>query len=653
MTAEPHLDAVVGTVLEGAYRITRLIGEGGMAAVYEAVQLRLNKRVAVKVMARELAANREALARFHREAEITSHLGHPHLVSLIDFGTAESGEPYIVMEHLSGEDLEHRVGRVGRLSIANAVHITRQIASALAAAHGEGIVHRDLKPANVFLLQPPGEPDFVKVLDFGISKVKAAGTKLTQTSTLIGTPQYMSPEQATGRIDEIDHRTDQWSLACIVWEMLSGRAPFVADDLATLLYQIINLDPQSMVTRVPNLPPEAQRVLRRALSKKLTDRYPSITDFSRTFEAAATGRGTEATSPPTAVPHAASTKETIAYGSSTVAHLPPSPIHPDEINRGTGKQPTTLSQAMGELPHSAADRRLKPAFAIAAGGAATGALLLATLLLFRSGSTHKPTPTPTSAAPAVTAPVPPPGQAQFDAKPPEEIADHGDFTVKYEPTKKKKLRKIAEVVEGADAIFESLMQVLNAQFALAKDLPTVFRECESEENAFYNRDDDKVTICYEFVQYLDRVFPNARLTDALVFFLFHELGHALVEIDRLPSKGGYEVAADQFATYALLEMVEHGSDTAVGAVTIIDTDDSLDDEGHEHLLGKRRADNVMCWVYGADPNNERLRKAARRDGLPESRLDQCNVEYESMKDSWSKLLQPHLKRTVATSPAAP
>ena len=251
MPPETRMDALAGTVLEGAYRITRLLGEGAMGAVYEAVQLRLNKRVAIKLMARDLAANREALARFHREAEITSHLGHPHLVTVIDFGTAESGEPYLVMEYLSGEDLEHRVRRVGRLSIENAVHMTRQVASALEAAHGEGVVHRDLKPANVFLLQVPGEPDFVKVLDFGISKVKAAGTKLTQTSALMGTPQYMSPEQAAGMIDQIDHRTDQWALGCIVWEMLSGRCPFVADETATLLYQVINLDPQPLATRVP------------------------------------------------------------------------------------------------------------------------------------------------------------------------------------------------------------------------------------------------------------------------------------------------------------------------------------------------------------------------------------------------------------------
>src|ERR1017187_10128703 len=227
MPAETQWDTRLGTVLEGAYRITRLIGEGGMGAVYEAIQLRLNKRVAVKLMARQLTANQDALARFRREAAITSRLGHPHLVNVIDFGASEAGEPYLVMEYLEGEDLDQRLGRRGSLPVDLAVHITKQTASPLAAAHAEGVVHRDLKPANVFHLHVPGELDFVKVLDFGISKVKAAGVKLTKAAVALGTPFYMSPEQAAGMTDAIDHPADQWALACITWEMLCGHTPFV------------------------------------------------------------------------------------------------------------------------------------------------------------------------------------------------------------------------------------------------------------------------------------------------------------------------------------------------------------------------------------------------------------------------------------------
>jgi serine/threonine protein kinase len=281
---------LVGTVLGGAYRITRLIGQGGMGAVYEGVQLRLERRVAVKLMARELSANLEAIARFRREAEVTSQLGHPHIVQVFDFGEAPTGEPYLVMEFLEGEDLEKRLARVGRMSAPAASHIIRQVASALSATHAKGIVHRDLKPANVFLLSVEGETDFVKVVDFGISKVRAAGTKLTAALAVMGTPNYMAPEQAEGRIDEIDHRTDQWALACIAYELVGGRPPFVGENVASLLYQVIHQAPSPLASMNPGLPTEVEDVLRRALSKTQIGRFATMTEFSRAFEGAASGK---------------------------------------------------------------------------------------------------------------------------------------------------------------------------------------------------------------------------------------------------------------------------------------------------------------------------------------------------------------------------
>jgi serine/threonine-protein kinase len=443
------MDALVGTVLEGAYRITRLIGEGGMGAVYEAVQLRLNKRVAIKLMARDLAANREALARFHREAEITSHLGHPHLVTVIDFGQAESGEPYLVMEYLEGEDLDHRLRRVSRMPIETVVHVVRQVASALNAAHDQGVVHRDLKPGNVFLVQVPGEPDFVKVLDFGISKMKAARTQLTSASAVMGTPNYMSPEQATGMVEEIDHRTDQWALACIAWEMLLGRGPFVADDVAALLYQIINLDPHPLAPRVPGLPPEVERVLRRGLSKQSADRFSSIREFSRSFEAAAFGRPADATPAPVQVSHASPPGATIGYGAASVPLTPArAPVRPaatrtpreggkpDAISPQPHDEPVRLElvrpstpvrpsrdarkpdagvSQTGDAPSPVALwNRIKPIHAIVV--AAGVLVLLGAFLLLRSGSAPKPvapgtthpivTPLPQPPAPPVATPEP-------------------------------------------------------------------------------------------------------------------------------------------------------------------------------------------------------------------------------------------------------
>src|SRR4051794_20288861 len=173
-----------------------------MGAVYEGTQLRLTKPVAIKVLARELSSNEEALARFRREAEVTSQLGHPHIVQVFDFGETATGEPYLVMEYLEGEDLERRLARVGRFSLLATVKVVKQVASALAVTHARGIIHRDLKPGNVFLQRLEGEDDFVKVVDFGISKVHMAATRLTGENAVLGTPGYMSPEQANGRIDD-------------------------------------------------------------------------------------------------------------------------------------------------------------------------------------------------------------------------------------------------------------------------------------------------------------------------------------------------------------------------------------------------------------------------------------------------------------------
>jgi eukaryotic-like serine/threonine-protein kinase len=289
---------LAGSVLEGAYRLVRLIGQGGMGAVYEAIQLRLQKRVAIKLMAPSEMSDLVSLARFYREAEITSKLGHPHLVNVVDFGTAESGQPYLVMEYLEGEDLDQRLRRPERLSPDTVARIVVQTASALGAAHTQDVVHRDLKPANIFLLRVPGEPEFVKVLDFGISKIKAANARrLTNVHSVVGTPLYMSPEQAMGRTDDTDHRADQWALACIAWEMLCGHPPFVADDTSAVLYQITRIDPPSLAREVPALPAGVEEVLRSALSKRHLDRYPSIREFARAFELALLGYPTELTPP--------------------------------------------------------------------------------------------------------------------------------------------------------------------------------------------------------------------------------------------------------------------------------------------------------------------------------------------------------------------
>ena len=393
-------EALVGTVLQDSYRLTRLIGAGGMGAVYEGLQLRLNKRVAVKLMVRDLAANQEALARFRREAEVTSHLGHPHIVHVFDFGAAPSGEPYLVMEYLEGEDLDHRIRREGRISLDSTVHVIKQVASALAATHAKGVVHRDLKPANVFVMDIEGETDFIKVVDFGISKVKAATTKLTGASVVMGTPNYMSPEQARGQIEDIDHRTDQWSLACIAYEMLTGRGPFVGENAVSLLYQVIHQEPPPLALRAPGLPEGVQRVLSRALSKSMADRFGSITDFSRAFDAAANGRPEGAIK----VPSAKIPQPSMAAVQSPVEEP------------GKLPQPTTLSHTASELVPAMSRFRAhltNPKKQIIFVG---GAVLLAAIFAYFRTGAPKVTPPPvsvastplTSAAIPTAAPVSPP-----------------------------------------------------------------------------------------------------------------------------------------------------------------------------------------------------------------------------------------------------
>jgi serine/threonine-protein kinase len=283
------MDLPIGTVLGESYRITRVIGVGGMGAIYEAAHTRVKKRVAIKLMSKELAAYPDLLARFRREVKVTTELAHPNIVDVVDFGDLPTGEPYLVMEYLDGEDLDRCLERVGQLPLPTTTKIVSQLASALAVAHSEGIVHRDLKPGNVFLLKGEDGGVFVKLVDFGISKVlRSSATKLTMARDVFGTPEFMAPEQAAGRVDLIDHRSDQWSLACVAWLTLSGQHAFGKSEVNDTLNQVISAEPTPLPPeRAQRIPPEVDKVLRRALSKTREDRFPTISAFARAFEAAA------------------------------------------------------------------------------------------------------------------------------------------------------------------------------------------------------------------------------------------------------------------------------------------------------------------------------------------------------------------------------
>lgn len=251
-----------------------------MGMVFEAEHARLRRRLAVKVLAQHLAKDAHALARFNREAEIISQLQHPHVVQVTDFDTTEQGEPYLVMELLTGESLSTRLERERCLPISDAVRIAHQVSSGLAEAHSANIVHRDLKPANIFLTEVAGQGTVVKLLDFGISKRVGASNGLTGEYDILGTPDYMAPEQALGKTALVDHRGDQYALAVITFEMLAGRTPFAGDDVMDVLRQVIAAEPPIIEELAPHVPPAAGEVLRRAMSKNPDMRFGSITDFA-------------------------------------------------------------------------------------------------------------------------------------------------------------------------------------------------------------------------------------------------------------------------------------------------------------------------------------------------------------------------------------
>ena len=272
----------VGSVLADTYEVTRLLGRGGMGAVWEASHKRLpGRKVAIKVLLGQMAANPEIYARFRHEAEVTSRLGHPNIVEAIDFNTLPSGTPYIVLEYLKGESLASRLKK-GPVTLEATLNIVEQIGSALIAAHSAGVVHRDLKPDNVFLCPAQMRRDLgdhVKVLDFGISKIRDSQTVQTKEFAMLGTPQYMAPEQAFGKNKEIDGRTDQFALGTIVYEMLSGTAAFAGETLIEVIVKVTQTQPPLIGTLVPGLPVNVVTAVDRALSKKMDARWPDMNSF--------------------------------------------------------------------------------------------------------------------------------------------------------------------------------------------------------------------------------------------------------------------------------------------------------------------------------------------------------------------------------------
>ncbi|MEQ9081005.1 MAG: serine/threonine-protein kinase [Sandaracinaceae bacterium] len=289
-------DPMIGTILSERYKILKQIGEGGMGLVYEAEHVAIGKRVALKVLRDDFSGRPEVVERFKQEARSASRIGNDHIVDISDFGTTPSGASYFVMELLEGEDLAEVLQREGQLPLARAADIILQCCKALGAAHSKGIVHRDMKPENIFLTERDGRHDFVKIVDFGIAKMSdietdgAPGRKLTKTGMIFGTPEYMSPEQAAGK--ELDHRVDVYALAVILFEMLTGRVPFVGDTFMGILTQHMFEDPPPMHDVNPHVdvPEAVVGFIYRGLAKDADQRYQSCDEMGGCLSEAMAGR---------------------------------------------------------------------------------------------------------------------------------------------------------------------------------------------------------------------------------------------------------------------------------------------------------------------------------------------------------------------------
>ena len=406
----------VGSVIADTYIIEALIGQGGMGSVFLASHNRLpGKRVAIKMLHVELN-NDEVIARFRREATIATQLDHPNIVRVDDFNVHEDGTPYLILEYLEGESLAQRL-KAGPMPVEQVMAIMRMVGSAIAAAHQLGFVHRDLKPQNIFLIASDVDGHLVevaKVLDFGISKMRNSTTVQTQENTLLGTPQYMAPEQATGQHAAVDERTDVFALGAIVYEMLTGEPAFSGQNIPEVVFKVVYEQPKPLAELAPDAPPNVIAAVEKAMQKQQDDRFPTVSAFVE----ALTGRPlVQRSSMISMQPHVRPTKAVTTTGKRTgqaafantvdSAKLPKDTVSPDAA---------TVASQDGQAPSPVPAPRPR-LLVIGIAAAARAAIACVAVVLLRKAD-PKPAVVADAAAPVVAvdaALVDAPTDAQADA----------------------------------------------------------------------------------------------------------------------------------------------------------------------------------------------------------------------------------------------
>ena len=417
-------DPLLGKTLAGRYLIVRKLGEGGMGAVYLATHNVLEKQVALKVLHGELARKPDLVERFIQEAKAASRIRHENVIDISDFGKTEDGYVFFAMELLQGHDLHDEIARARLAGMllpwSRSKKIFLQICSALSAAHARGIIHRDLKPENVYLVEFLGDPDFVKLLDFGIAKVTTTTTaevaepdrKLTRTGMLFGTPEYMSPEQARG--ESVDPRVDVYAMGCILFQLVTGRVPFEADNFMGVLSLHLTEQPPTINAEVFDrigAPRALAQVIDRALTKDRAARFQSIDDFANTLR---TVCNEPVVTPGQPKPTPAASVHAPAVTSTKTP--------PELMSSTAGRQRTNwtgnLSVPVAEEPPRPA--RSKLPIAIGAGVAVAGAAVaLAIVMTSGGGGTASGSG---SASPPPVAAVTPDAAAAMEPPPPPPVA---------------------------------------------------------------------------------------------------------------------------------------------------------------------------------------------------------------------------------------